>query len=285
MLDRRFAGNFLYAPFLALRMARRVEVDGVQFVNQIVVAFIRCRLRFISGLLLSSRRTDRSLCVVQRMRNVIPKVAFIRSQAQFGILSLGQVRQEVRFSIQRGEAGYTRFLTVVVLMSREPLMRRVNVLFLSRTLYRHVRDVVNGMVFRDVQCKIVRLFRRECVTFTRMVVIIQARRIFLSEGDDQLTRDLVNDFRVGIARALRPNVRGRQRAKIAFRHRNFASMRLPFEWPPVLFMRVSRNACRIGLAFKVRRDRRLVRITVNVPREVCNMAVIFDHLHFSNFRN
>lgn len=73
-------------------MARWVEVNGVQFINEVVRTFVGCFLRFVRGLLLASRRSNRTYGVVKGVGYVVPKIPLVRAKAQDGVNSFRQVR-------------------------------------------------------------------------------------------------------------------------------------------------------------------------------------------------
>lgn len=117
VLDRWALYLLLHTPFFSFGVERWVEVNGVKFVNEVVGAFVGCRLRFISRELLPSRRPHRSVCVVKRVRYVVPQVAFVGSKAKFGIFAFFQVRKEVGDSIEGCKAGHTGLFAMVVFVS------------------------------------------------------------------------------------------------------------------------------------------------------------------------
>lgn len=266
VLDRRFLRRFLYAPFFAFRAARRMEVNCVKFVNQVVVPFVGRTLRFVGGFLITPRRLCRTVSVVERGRDMVPYVAFVRAKAEYGVDSFFQVGQFVRFTFFDCQARNSRVLTVVVFVTREAFTRRFHVFFLAWDLHRNEGYVINGVMFRDVEGQVVVLAFRQRVPFKRVVIVVQARRVVLTQDDNQLVRSLVDFIGIGILRSLRPAICRGEGEEIAFRHRYFAAVRFPFQRPSIFLMRTRRNIGRVRLALQVCRDRRLIVIAVDVPR-------------------
>lgn len=141
---------FLHTPLLALRVEGGVNMYGIQFINEIMRSFIRRALGLICRQLLSARRPNGPFRVIKGVRDVIPNAAFIGSKIQLGILSLPQIRGDVRFAIERSEARDAMLLAMVVLMTRQAFIRRANVLLLTGHDNCTQRDVINGVMFRNV---------------------------------------------------------------------------------------------------------------------------------------
>lgn len=284
VFTRRFTGRLLHAPNFSLRVTRRMQVNSVQLIYRVMMPFIRSRLRLVSGLLLATRRFNGTFSIVKSVRHMIPNISFVRAKTQLRILPLFQVREKVRHTIKRSKAGHARLLTVMVLVPRDPLARRLNIFLLSRHVYRRQRVPINGVVFRNVQGQVVVLFTRKSMTFTRVIIVIQTRRIRLSKDDDALTRPFMNDLSVMVTRATRVDVRSVESEQVTFRHRYLTSMRFPLQRPSTFLMRISRNTSSIRLFFKVRRYRRYTSVTMNIPRQGSHVTISNDVTSFRTFR-